>query len=807
MLWIAALAGVFTLLFQAEEDFIVKEALVVSRGDLPRRIAFSIDAVAERVIKGTPVEPADGEKLVSAGKESQWTAARPGDDGWFRQPSLQNGYLYFVYNSPRDQICLLEASGHSMAYAGGAPRSGDWYQGGYIRRPVALRKGKNGFLLLSQRGGVRAKLIFTKTAASLDPADAIVPDLTAGEDFRADCSIVVHNQSESVAESLKLRITPEGGEMQESQVPPLVPLASRKVAFRIAGAAPASPGQKNYKIELYDSAGAAQGAPVGLSLRVRDKKSTRKVTFVSEIDGSVQYYCINPPSSFDPKQKPGLVLSLHGAAVDAEGQAGCYSSKPNIYIVAPTNRRPYGFDWEDWGRLDALEVLNLTMRELDIDPRRVWLTGHSMGGHGTWQLGALFPDRFAAIAPSAGWVSFFSYAGLRMPSVASGVESIFRRASASSDTLAYANNYKNEGIYILHGDADDNVPVTEARAMREVLAKFHANFSYYERAGAGHWWGNACVDWTPIFEMFARCELPAPENIKDIEFITPSPAVSPNCYFASIEQQQRPFIPSKIKLSLNRTNRAIAGSTENVARFSLDLSTLGAGKLQIDLDGNTIENASVPADGKLSFKRTGDRFEAAPELNLTEKGPHRGGPFKDAFRNRVLFVYGTRGTPEENAWSLQKSRFDAEIFQYSGNGSIEITADVKFNAAAEPDRNIIIYGNAITNSAFDKVIVDCPIVVTREGVDAAGERFQGGDHGFVMIRPRKGSDRASVGVVGGSGIVGMRLTDRLPYFTSGVAYPDFTIFGPDPKDKEKFTILRAGFFGNDWKIESGDAAK
>ena len=108
-----------------------------------------------------------------------------------------------------------------------------------------------------------------------------------------------------------------------------------------------------------------------------------------------------------------MVLTLHGAGVEGIGQAQCYSRKPGLYIVAPTNRRPYGFDWEDWGRLDAIEVLDLAQRAFETDPQQTYLTGHSMGGHGTWHLGVTFPDRFAAIAPSAGWISMWSYAGAK----------------------------------------------------------------------------------------------------------------------------------------------------------------------------------------------------------------------------------------------------------------------------------------------------------------------------------------------------------------------------------------------------------
>src|SRR5262249_7420288 len=162
---------------------------------------------------------------------------------------------------------------------------------------------------------------------------------------------------------------------------------------------------------------------------------------------------------------------------EASGQAACFSPKTWAHVVATTNRRPYGFDWEDWGRLDAMEVLELATKELSTDPRRTYLTGHSMGGHGTWHLGATFPDRLAAIGPSAGWISFWSYAGARKPENPTPVDELLLRCTNPSDTLALAHNYAQHGIYVLHGDRDDTVPVQQARTMRQVLAGFHPDFA------------------------------------------------------------------------------------------------------------------------------------------------------------------------------------------------------------------------------------------------------------------------------------------------------------------------------------------
>ena len=59
------------------------------------------------------------------------------------------------------------------------------------------------------------------------------------------------------------------------------------------------------------------------------------------------------------------------------GMAGSYAPKTWGTVVAPTNRRPYGFDWEDWGRHDAMEVLALAQAKFETDPRQTYLT-HSM---------------------------------------------------------------------------------------------------------------------------------------------------------------------------------------------------------------------------------------------------------------------------------------------------------------------------------------------------------------------------------------------------------------------------------------------
>src|SRR5207248_4783492 len=119
-------------------------------------------------------------------------------------------------------------------------------------------------------------------------------------------------------------------------------------------------------------------------------------------------------------------------------------------------------------------------------------------------------------------VCFFFQAedGIRDRTV-TGVQTCALPISANpGDTLALVRNLAATGVYVLHGDADDNVPVAQARSMRKELAEFHPDFAYHEQPGAGHWWGNACVDWPPVFEFFARRERPERAAVRRVSFRT-----------------------------------------------------------------------------------------------------------------------------------------------------------------------------------------------------------------------------------------------------------------------------------------------
>ena len=109
------------------------------------------------------------------------------------------------------------------------------------------------------------------------------------------------------------------------------------------------------------------------------------------------------------KRPKGLFIGLHGGGLgsgDAGSAADSYSSPIREYDwvgVFPEVLEKTEVGWttagtEEW----VMSLVDDALRTWKIDPQHVYLGGHSMGGYGTWVLGAHHADRFAALVPSAG---------------------------------------------------------------------------------------------------------------------------------------------------------------------------------------------------------------------------------------------------------------------------------------------------------------------------------------------------------------------------------------------------------------------
>ena len=223
----------------------------------------------------------------------------------------------------------------------------------------------------------------------------------------------------------------------------------------------------------------AAGPPRSVAATPKFKTGTvLRRTYEFKQAGKEMEYCLYIPKAYDKSKAWPLMVALHGLHSSA-WQILHYpglteqAEKHGFIVVAPmgyNDRGWYGsMGWkmkrgspENLGELsekDVMNVLAITRRELNIDNRRIYLMGHSMGGGGTWHLGLKYPELWAGLAPIA-------------PAIYRGPEALTK--------------IKDMPVIVVQGDADKLVPVAIARKWVARMKQLKMDHSYIEVAGGGH---------------------------------------------------------------------------------------------------------------------------------------------------------------------------------------------------------------------------------------------------------------------------------------------------------------------------------
>lgn len=729
------------------------------------------DALGEMLFGGeTPRYPKKGDKL----GELEWKSATADAEGAIHGEELGPGAAYTVVTSDADRVAILSCPGSGTTYVNGAPFGTDTYASKFDGVPVFLRKGENHVVCRVGRGTVSLSIADPPAPVYLMEVDVTLPWRIGGVNQGTWGAVPVVNATNDWVRGAIL----EYGRVK-APLPPLPPLAVYKAPFLVGEGEDVTvtvAWEKSRHARTWKLVVPKEGAGI-------------QKTFRSKIDRSVQYYGETPPANFDKSKTYALVLSLHGAGVGAEGQAMAYAARDWCAVVAPTNRRPYGFNWEEWGRLDGLEVLEQGKKDFHVDDSRIYLTGHSMGGHGAWHFAVTYPDRWACVAPSAGWVSIWTYPfGVRDASA--DYAKLFRASASPADTLGLVRNLDGLPVFILHGTADDNVPPAQAELMVEALKGFHKDWRYVTKEGKGHWWdgdapGVDCLALPEMSDWMQRRR--RPDNPADWEFRTFSPAVSSACRGVEILAQKRPYAVSRVRAWQDKfsaryfeTENAVHVRVREPKEFTLDGQKLKAGEYHRDAAGTW----AAGAPGGL------------------RKIPSLQGPFTQAFHRPFLFVVPTGGSPEETADAVARARFDAEVWWYRGNGRAIVVADTEVTAKDWKNSNLILLGSADSNACWKKIADRLPFRAA-PGEITIGADVLKGDLALAAVYPNPESPTRLVAVIGASGPAGRRAWQAMGWWHPDTGSPDVLCWGTDVQEKGPDAVRAIGHYGADWKPQEG----
>jgi len=204
---------------------------------------------------------------------------------------------------------------------------------------------------------------------------------------------------------------------------------------------------------------------LGLSAAVRPAPGQQQA---ARLDVQVRVtldYLLFLPEGYDEKDSWPLMLFLHGAGergdnlelVEKHGPPKIVETKKDFPFILVSPQCKENRWWEP---VELTALVDEIVVKHKVDEDRIYVTGLSMGGFGTWSLAAYTPDRFAAIAPICG-----------------GGEPY------------WAKRFAHVPVRAFHGGKDRLVPPERSQEMVDALAKHDGNakLTVYPEAGHDSW--------------------------------------------------------------------------------------------------------------------------------------------------------------------------------------------------------------------------------------------------------------------------------------------------------------------------------
>ena len=208
--------------------------------------------------------------------------------------------------------------------------------------------------------------------------------------------------------------------------------------------------------------------PQSVTVRAQDGDGSAR-------DVSVRYMLFTPQDyQADGKPWP-LLLFLHGLGessdddltrVKIHGPAKFVDSRPDFpFVVVTPQCPPPGEDKKlirtAWKPDQLIQLLDHVTERLNIDTTRVYVTGLSMGGYGTWRLVAAHPERFAAAVPICG----------------------------GGEPVKMAPTLRRVPIWAFHGARDTTVPLISSQEMVDAVRRAGGDvrLTVYPDVGHNSW--------------------------------------------------------------------------------------------------------------------------------------------------------------------------------------------------------------------------------------------------------------------------------------------------------------------------------
>ncbi len=527
--------------------------------------------------------------------------------------------------------------------------------------------------------------------------------------------------------------------------------------------------------------------------------------YVSQIDGQVQPYTVYVPESYDPRRPAPLAVRMHGHGWYRPFQGYPTEGVRDAVVLSPHGRG--SMDYMFVGEEDVMAAIDEVQNYYTIDRRRVYLLGASMGGTGCWHLATRYPDRFAAIGPSAANTDSRAWAesATRVSPDTGRFAWLRRELRAASDPVTYAGNLLHTTTYFLHGADDGVVSVENSRAMARALEQAGCSFTYREGEG-GHGWRPEDVVRRQHDAVFAARLVDRPRRVQ----LRASQLKHGRSHWLRILRFGRPELYGEVDAEVSGDS-LIRVEPRNVTAFQIDLHQCPVNTAQaitVVIDDEPVFTEVVSDRRWLRFSREGAHWRPEFTQPRLHKRPYLEGPVSDAFTASFMLVIGTQS---ERAFDRRVLREEAERFaddwEHLYTKPPRVRFDYEVTRADIAAHNLVLYGGPEDNTITARINDHLPIRI-ENGAVVVGDRrvYRGEDVAAKFCYPNPlNPDRLAVVIAGANRADAVFQSNNLfgNFFQWGPydnwSWFDYAVF--DRRSRSAETMLEFGFFGHDWQLD------
>jgi predicted esterase len=488
-----------------------------------------------------------------------------------------------------------------------------------------------------------------------------------------------------------------------------------------------------------------------------------RLVYADDVDGSTQFCRAYLPLHYKAGNASPLIMFLHGFNPANPEYIDWWSVDERHNAIADTrdvivleahgrgNAQYLGI-----GDRDVLRCIDEAKRRFSVDADRVYLTGESMGGHGTWAIATRHPDVFAAAAPVyGGWD--FRVTDVSGPATSPPPKTLLDAFSFErSSSFANAENLLHVPLLITHGDADQSVSVENSRHAVRMLQRWGYDVQYHEMPGWAHedlGQRARIADW-----LLSHQRVNAPKSVR----LRSTDLAGAAAYWVSVRAFENPAEVIRVNADVMRPG-VVRVDSSNVAALTLNLPTSlrGAGdQVQVIWNGkpqqvrlkDTIAELGAPQSASGLHKRAGLE-----------------GPQPAVIATPFIVVVGTTSKDRRMREFIQaRAEFLSQQWRSWQHQQLRMLKDTEVTREDEKAYSLILLGGADANAVTQRMKSKLPFSASRKGIVVDGREWPLADSVLQAIYPSPVAADRYVYVVAATSAEGMYFwKPQLVHFVQG----------------------------------------